>query len=197
MDDTNVTPIKKAQKNDPMTIKIMLGIMALFILLKLPEITSGNFFLYSKHNVNLYSRQVKIPDDYVAYDLSGKPHKMGELLGDKLTLLVFWATWCGYCAKEFPQIDKIIPELEERGVKILPIARGDDTPDGIAQFMERAGARNMQSYIATTPQLHKMLEVNAYPRFVLVNSKGLAFAGVRPDWETEDIYRLFDSLSKE
>lgn len=51
-------------------------------------------------------RQVKFPGDYKG----------------KLVLLYFWATWCGDCNREIPNVVKTFDALHEKGLEILGIS---------------------------------------------------------------------------
>ena len=42
--------------------------------------------------------------------------------GEPVTLLHVWATWCGPCEKEFPEIEALQKEFGPRGLRILAIS---------------------------------------------------------------------------
>ena len=43
-------------------------------------------------------------------------------LGGKLTLVHFWATWCGTCRTEFPAIDALQKDMREEGVRVAAVS---------------------------------------------------------------------------
>ena len=55
-------------------------------------------------------------------DLEGKPVD-GQSLKGKVVVLAFWATWCGPCVKELPQIEKLHREFKDKGVVVLGISK--------------------------------------------------------------------------
>ncbi len=199
----NIVNFKKPEKpnqptkpNPPIFMKVIFVVIIMLVVSKIPQLIGGSTYLFMRHDVNMFSNPIKIPEDYQVLDLSGKNQKLSEMLGNDITILAFWATWCGYCAKEMPVMDKVIPYLSEHGVKIIPISRGDDAPDKIHQFFERGHIKNVESVIATTNELHAMLGVQGYPGYVAVDKNGMAFAKLRPRWGSEDINQLFEELQK-
>jgi cytochrome c biogenesis protein CcmG, thiol:disulfide interchange protein DsbE len=61
--------------------------------------------------------------------------------GEPVTLLHVWATWCGPCEKEFPEIEALQKEFGPRGLRILAISvdEGDDD-DPVRKFVNEKGA---------------------------------------------------------
>ena len=61
--------------------------------------------------------------------------------GEPVTLLHVWATWCGPCEKEFPEIEALQKEYGPRGLRILAISvdEGDDD-DPVRKFVTAKGA---------------------------------------------------------
>ena len=61
--------------------------------------------------------------------------------GEPVTLLHVWATWCGPCEKEFPEIEALQKEFGPRGLRILAISvdEGDDD-DPVRKFVAAKGA---------------------------------------------------------
>jgi len=60
--------------------------------------------------------------------------------GEPVTLLHVWATWCGPCQKEFPEIEAIQREFGPRGLRIVAVSvdEGDDNP--VRAFAREKGA---------------------------------------------------------
>jgi len=51
-------------------------------------------------------------------------------------VLNFWATWCGPCVKEMPELDRFARAHAAQGVKVLGLAI--DSPTPVRQFLQRA-----------------------------------------------------------
>ncbi len=51
--------------------------------------------------------------DFTAYDHDGKPVHLSDFRG-KVVLLNFWASWCGVCKTEKPQLEAMTADLGER-----------------------------------------------------------------------------------
>jgi len=91
----------------------------------------------------------------VTVDLNGKEVRLGEIAGEKLTMINFWTTWCGPCIGELPELQKVHENYLEKGVRLIGVvldaADGSGThPDVIEEaiaLMKDAGA----GYIVVVP----------------------------------------------
>jgi thiol-disulfide isomerase/thioredoxin len=54
------------------------------------------------------------------YDLSGQSFQLKDVLG-AVTVLNFWATWCGPCRLELPELQQLAKEFGGKGVSVLAI----------------------------------------------------------------------------
>jgi len=54
-------------------------------------------------------------------DTAGKKHKLSDY-GGKNVLLVFWATWCGPCIREIPDLIELRKTVSEDDLAILAIS---------------------------------------------------------------------------
>lgn len=70
----------------------------------------------------------RIAPDVELKDLAGKRVRLSALQG-KVVILSFWATWCGPCLQELPQLQKI---AEASGGEVVVLAINTDGPDSIA-----------------------------------------------------------------
>jgi len=59
---------------------------------------------------------------------------------EPVTLLHVWATWCGPCQKEFPEIEAIQREFGPRGLRIVAVSVDEGDDDPVRAFAREKGA---------------------------------------------------------
>lgn len=72
--------------------------------------------------------------DFTFYDMEANPHKLSDFRG-KPVLLNFWASWCGPCKMEMPDIEKAWQEYGD-DIHFLLV----DLTDGSQETVEKASA---------------------------------------------------------
>jgi thiol-disulfide isomerase/thioredoxin len=60
--------------------------------------------------------------------------------GEPVTLLHVWATWCGPCQEEFPEIEAIQREFGPRGLRIVAVSVDEGDDDPVRAFAREKGA---------------------------------------------------------
>ena len=55
-------------------------------------------------------------------DLEGEWQTFDDLKGSKVTVIDFWATWCGPFVKAMPKLNTLYEELAEEGVAVIGIS---------------------------------------------------------------------------
>jgi thiol-disulfide isomerase/thioredoxin len=71
-------------------------------------------------------------------NIKGKPFKLSDYKG-KVVLLNLWATWCGPCRMEMPELVKISEEFKGQDLEVigLNISPDRDSPERINNFIQR------------------------------------------------------------
>ena len=83
-------------------------------------------------------RFVRNPDpapDFKLTGLDGKPFTLAAAHG-KVVLLNFWATWCGPCRAEIPDLIELQNKYQDR-LQILGLVVDDDDQEAIKEFVEK------------------------------------------------------------
>lgn len=60
--------------------------------------------------------------------------------GEPVTLLNVWATWCGPCVKEFPEIEALHREFAPLGLRIVAVSVDEGGDDAVSEFVRQMGA---------------------------------------------------------
>lgn len=66
--------------------------------------------------------------------LDGKELTLEELDAEVL-LINFWATWCGPCRKEMPDLEKLQKLVAGDGIRV--VALSDDEPEDVRAYLEK------------------------------------------------------------
>ena len=75
------------------------------------------------------------PVDISFKSLDGRVVDINKLKG-KVVLIDFWATWCGPCVAELPNVKKTYAKFHEKGFEIIGISL-DQSRDKLSKFVEK------------------------------------------------------------
>ena len=78
--------------------------------------------------------------DFTAYDVQGNGHKLSDFRG-KPVILNFWASWCGPCKQEMPDLQKAYEEYGQQiHFVIVNLTDGtQDTKEKASAFIATSG----------------------------------------------------------
>jgi len=118
----------------------------------------------------------------------GTTMKVSEFRG-RPVLLTFWASWCGPCRVELPELSKLYGELAGRGFVLLTV-NVDHNPIAGRRFLDALGLA-LPVY-RLDPQAVKGLGIDALPANILLDTEGRflrAYKGYTPE-VVEEVRRL-------
>ncbi len=127
-------------------------------------------------------------------DQFGNTHSLADYKG-KVIFLNFWATWCGPCRNEMPDIQKLYEEYSAMGedaeVVILGVAGPGIGQEGsaeeIAAFMEENGY-TYPVLMDESGEMFAQYGISAFPTTFMITGEGEIY-GYVPGQMTEDIMR--------
>lgn len=109
---------------------------------------------------------------FTTKDLDGNEVKSEELFrGHDLTLLNVWATWCGPCKRELPELGKLAKDFEEKNCQIIGVCMdGDEEAETARQLLKEAGAEYPN--IIAPKNMMDVLPVVSIPTTYYFDSEG-------------------------
>ncbi|HKV64498.1 MAG TPA: TlpA disulfide reductase family protein [Candidatus Acidoferrum sp.] len=117
-------------------------------------------------------RFVRNPDpapDFKLTGLDGKPVALADSHG-KVTLVNFWATWCGPCRAEIPDLIELQNKYKDH-LQILGLVVDDDDADATKEFVEKFGI-NYPVAIASDAIRMQYGGIAALPTSFVLNAEG-------------------------
>lgn len=129
-----------------------------------------------KNNVSLVSTVSpsagEIASNFSWYTSDGKQVSLSDFKG-KAVLINFWATWCGPCKAELPDIEAINKEYVSNGLVIVGVSvdKGGNLLKDVSDFASSNGL-TYQIVIDNDDIADAYGNINAIPTSFLVDKKG-------------------------
>jgi thiol-disulfide isomerase/thioredoxin len=117
-------------------------------------------------------RFVKNPDAAPGFelkDLEGKPVSLEQARG-KVVLLNFWATWCGPCRAEIPDLVDLQKRYAEK-LEIIALATEEDDADQVKRFALHSGI-NYRVAMASDDVVRAYGGIAALPTSFVIDAQG-------------------------
>jgi len=105
-------------------------------------------------------------------DAEGKDVKLADFHG-RYMLVNLWATWCGPCINELPELAKLQKALPQDRVTVVPVDVLERLDAGkLGDFLKMHGADGLPVYIDTDRATQRGLIANELPLTVLIDADG-------------------------
>lgn len=116
-----------------------------------------------------FAKDPEAAPPFLARDLSGKVVSTAALKG-KVVLLNFWATWCGPCREEIPEMIKLQAQYKDT-LEVIGASEDEAPPEQVAKFAQKAGV-NYPVIMASAQLEREYGGVAALPTTFVINADG-------------------------
>ena len=123
---------------------------------------------------------------------AGDVTKAARSANAKVVLVNLWASWCGPCREEFPDLVRLQRDYELRGLKVIFVS-WDDSPQIAAKFLAKQGVSSA-SFIKSDNQNDQQFLAGIEPRLSGAIPATLLYDGdgkLREFWEGAVTYDVF------
>ncbi|MCR8668942.1 TlpA family protein disulfide reductase [Aestuariibaculum sp. M13] len=136
-----------------------------------------------------------IAPNFTLTDIDGNKISLSDFRG-KLVYIDLWATWCGPCLKEMPDLKKLKEKYKDSNIVFIGISLDDDI-ETWKKMLEKEGDNFLTGIQLATgqyeTQLNKDYGVNGIPHFILIDRDGTLIAKKAPRPSNNKIFELIDS----
>jgi len=108
--------------------------------------------------------------DFTLRSLASENLRLSEHLGE-VVVINFWASWCGPCRQEMPQLDQLYNKYRLAGLALLSINLDEDVER--AAEMVRALKVSYPVLLDERKEVSRSYQVGAMPLTVLVDREGV------------------------
>lgn len=110
--------------------------------------------------------------DFNYKDTSGEKKTLNDIKGKNRTLIVFWASWCGPCRREIPELKKLYKQYHSKGISVVSISV-DNNADAWRQAVlkEQMPWINLSNLPGKYTDINSQYNIQAIPLMFLLNSE--------------------------
>jgi thiol-disulfide isomerase/thioredoxin len=101
--------------------------------------------------------------------LDGGTFRLAEHAGE-VVLLNFWATWCGPCKQEMPELQRLFEAQGPKGLRVVGVSV--DSAGATKEVVKMADSLGVRFPVAHAPALGRLFDVSAIPAIRLIGKDG-------------------------
>ncbi len=132
--------------------------------------------------------------DFELESLDGTKIKLSDLKG-KNVIINFWATWCGFCVAEMPDLQKLQDTYKDKDLIVLAVNVGESKE--VAQKFMEENKLNLTVMLDKDSAVSNRYGLKSFPSTVTVNKKGEVVTGYIGMLTYEKMEKLYGFFEKE
>jgi peroxiredoxin len=108
--------------------------------------------------------------DFILKDLNGRKFRLSDFRGKQPVLIIFSATWCGFCKEEIPHFQAIHAAYAKQGLEIVNVDI-QESKEKVAKFTARFGLP-YRVLLDEDAAVSGIYDIRGVPSMVLVDQSG-------------------------
>ncbi len=159
-----------------------------------PEIGNSEYVVKLKEIVEEQKKTAvgQMAPDFTMSDPEGKPIQLSSLKG-KVVMIDFWASWCGPCRQENPNVVKLYEQYHGKGFEILGVSLDRSKDDWVKAIKDdNLGWLHVSDLQYWQNSAARLYAVNSIPHALLLDKDGKIIAkGFRSEQLEKKLKELF------
>lgn len=94
--------------------------------------------------------------------LGGATKRLTDYTDDVL-FLNFWATWCGYCEKEMPDLFRLDRQMKEEGIGRVIAIDVNEKESVVKEYIEKMGFTELTILLDLKGEAAQLFDIQGYP----------------------------------
>ena len=128
----------------------------------------------TEESISTDKNDVVIAPDFELESTDGTKIKLSDLR-DKNVIVNFWATWCGFCVEEMPDLQKLQETYKDDDLLILAVNVGE-TKEEVEKFMKENNI-NLTVLLDKDSSVANTYGLRSFPSTLAINKKGEVVSG--------------------
>ena len=108
---------------------------------------------------------------FAAVNLDGTPFDLATKR-DKVVLLNVWATWCGPCVYEIPELQKVHEKYAPRGVEVIGVSVDTIPAESVREFIAEQKKMTYPVVLDADEKIADILQTSVLPTSVIIDRAG-------------------------
>ena len=109
--------------------------------------------------------------EYAAVYLDGSKFDLATKR-DKIVLLNVWATWCGPCRFEIPELQQLHEKYAPRGLEVVGVSVDESGVDSVRSFVAEQKKLTYPIVLDAEGKIANILQTTVLPTSIVVDRKG-------------------------